>query len=199
MSDKDKELAEKAIEELQTASTYDLTCCLCDPEKTFTAYSSLLTHLRSHAGQRPFKCDQCQATFTRQHSLKYHLLVHKGKSWFTCPHYNRQFRHPTHFKERVAKHGDDAKLMVEIERNEELLQTNKICAGEILAKVEKKLEGKGKMKSDLDEKPDQSLSLSLKTEPDSGPGQTLAQVLDSSGGIETGTVVYLTPRHPDYR
>ena len=48
----------------------------------------------------------------------------------------------------------------------------------------------------LDEESDQSLS--LKTEPEPGPGQTLAQVLDRSEGIETGTVVYLTPRHLDY-
>ena len=25
---------------------------------------------------------------------------------FTCPHCNRKFRHPTHFKEHVKKHGE---------------------------------------------------------------------------------------------
>ena len=29
---------------------------------------------------------------------------------FTCPHCNRKFRHPTHFKEHVKKHGEVKKL-----------------------------------------------------------------------------------------
>ena len=39
VSSEDKQLAERAIEDLQArgASTDDLTCCLCDPEKIFTA------------------------------------------------------------------------------------------------------------------------------------------------------------------
>ena len=145
---------------------------------------------------------------------------------FTCPHCNRKFRHPFHFKDHVAKHGDVAKFECQfcdsvfllpkehqkhlkskhksiIMGNEMLLQTNKVFAGQILVKDKKKLEGKGKRVKDeepdqsyLDEESDQSLS--LKTEPEPGPGQTLAQVLDRSEGIETGTVVYLTPRHPDY-
>ena len=84
VSCKDKQMAEKAIEELQGTSA-DLTCCLCDPAKTFTAYTSLLYHHRRHSGYRPFKCDQCRATFTRQHSLNYHLMTHKNWSRYTCP------------------------------------------------------------------------------------------------------------------
>ena len=114
VSSGDKQLAERAIEELQARgwSTKDLTCCLCDPAKPYTAYTTLLTHLRSQAGQRPFKCDQCQATFTRQHSLNYHVLTHEETMRFTCPQLkcNRKFRHHSHFKEHVTKkHGDVAK------------------------------------------------------------------------------------------
>ena len=200
----DKQLAEEAIQDLQSrgASTDDLTCCLCDPAKTFAQVQGLLTHLRSHAGQRPFKCDRCQATFTRQYSLKYHLMTHESWSRFTCPHCNRKFNHPSHFRNHVAtKHGDVAKFNCQfcdsvflvpkehqkhlkskhkaiIMGNEKLLQTNKIFVGEILAKDEKKLEDKEKMVKD--EEPDPLLSLSLKLEPEPGPGQTLAQVLDRS-------------------
>jgi hypothetical protein len=46
---KDQALA--CIQELQArgATTDELTCKICDPAKSFTAYTTLLSHLRSHA------------------------------------------------------------------------------------------------------------------------------------------------------
>lgn len=46
-----KEQALACIAELQAkgATTDDLTCRICDPAKSFTAYTTLLSHLRSHA------------------------------------------------------------------------------------------------------------------------------------------------------
>ena len=46
-----KEQALGCIAELQAkgATTDDLTCRICDPAKSFTAYTTLLSHLRSHA------------------------------------------------------------------------------------------------------------------------------------------------------
>lgn len=100
VSSEDKRLALNAMEELRSrgATTDDLICRLCSPARPFTAYSTLLTHYRSHAGLRPFECSLCGATFTRQHSLNYHLMTHANQTRFTCPHCNRKFRHPTHFK-----------------------------------------------------------------------------------------------------
>lgn len=108
VSNEDKRRALNAMEELRArgATTDDLMCRLCDPARPFTAYSTLLTHYRSHAGLRPFECSLCGATFTRQHSLNYHLMTHANQTRFTCPHCNRKFRHPTHFKEHVKKHGE---------------------------------------------------------------------------------------------
>jgi len=108
VSSEDKRRALNAMEELRArgATTDDLMCRLCDPARPFTAYSTLLTHYRSHAGLRPFECSLCGATFTRQHSLNYHLMTHANQTRFTCPHCNRKFRHPTHFKEHVKKHGE---------------------------------------------------------------------------------------------
>ena len=112
VSNEHKQLAEKAIEDLQRrgSHTEDLTCRLCDPAKSFTAYSTLLTHYRSHAGIRPFTCGQCYQTFTRKNSLKYHLMTHDDTSRFTCPKCNRRFRHPTHYKDHLVKHGDVEKI-----------------------------------------------------------------------------------------
>ena len=46
-----KNQALAAIQDLQARgiTTNMLTCSICDPAKTFTAYTTLLTHLRSHA------------------------------------------------------------------------------------------------------------------------------------------------------
>ena len=46
----------QAIRQLQAkgATTEDLSCHICQPSKCFTAYTTLLSHLRSHAGIRKF-------------------------------------------------------------------------------------------------------------------------------------------------
>jgi len=102
VSREDKLKALNAMDQLRArgATTEDLKCRLCTPPRPFTAYSTLLTHYKSHAGLRPFECTICQAAFTRQHSLNYHLMTHANQTRFTCPHCSRKFRHPTHFKVR---------------------------------------------------------------------------------------------------
>merc|ERR1712079_750429 len=81
-TDKEKSEALQAIRELQAkgATTEDLSCHICQPSKCFTAYTTLLSHLRSHAGIRPYECQVCRAVFTRQHSLNYHLLIHQNET-----------------------------------------------------------------------------------------------------------------------
>ena len=37
-------------------------------------------------------------------------MTHDGTSRFTCPKCNRKFRHPTHYKEHLVKHGDVEKI-----------------------------------------------------------------------------------------
>ena len=55
-ADKEKYEALQAIRELQAkgATTEDLSCHICQPSKCFTAYTTLLSHLRSHAGIRKY-------------------------------------------------------------------------------------------------------------------------------------------------
>ena len=56
-AEKEKCDALQAIRQLQAkgATTEDLSCHICQPSKCFTAYTTLLSHLRSHAGIRKFK------------------------------------------------------------------------------------------------------------------------------------------------
>jgi uncharacterized C2H2 Zn-finger protein len=50
------------------------TCNLCD--KRFTRGFHLKSHLRSHAGERPFKCGECGRAFTRDNDKKRHEKLH---------------------------------------------------------------------------------------------------------------------------
>lgn len=94
------------IKELQArgAATDNLTCRLCQPARKFTAYTTLLNHLRSHAQIRPYVCTVCHQDFTRQHSLNYHKLIHQNVTRFTCGQCGRKFRHPSHYKEHKRRH-----------------------------------------------------------------------------------------------
>jgi DNA-directed RNA polymerase subunit RPC12/RpoP len=100
----------EAIKTLQASGSSgdEFWCRVCWPNKKFTAYTTLLSHLRSHAGFRPYECHLCNAFFTRQHSLNYHLLIHTNETRFTCADCGRKFRHPSHFKEHRRRHTGES-------------------------------------------------------------------------------------------
>jgi uncharacterized Zn-finger protein len=49
-------------------------CELCG--KRFTRGFHQRSHLRSHAGERPFKCRECGRAFTRDNDCKRHEKLH---------------------------------------------------------------------------------------------------------------------------
>ena len=106
----ERRLALEAIKALQASGSSgdEFWCRVCWPNKKFTAYTTLLSHLRSHAGFRPYECHICNAFFTRQHSLNYHLLIHTNETRFTCTDCGRKFRHPSHFKEHRRRHTGES-------------------------------------------------------------------------------------------
>ncbi|KAE9374277.1 hypothetical protein N431DRAFT_371745 [Stipitochalara longipes BDJ] len=55
-------------------NTTQWRCELCD--KRFTRGFHLRSHLRSHAGERPFKCEECGRAFTRNNDKKRHEKLH---------------------------------------------------------------------------------------------------------------------------
>lgn len=86
----------------------NLQCRICDPPRSFTAPTTLVSHYRSHAGIKPYECRICRAVFTRRHSLKYHMLIHQNQTRFTCLDCGKKFRHPSHFREHQRRHTGEA-------------------------------------------------------------------------------------------
>ncbi|XP_039297032.1 zinc finger protein 432-like isoform X3 [Nilaparvata lugens] len=58
------------------------SCDLCDYKAT--QKSNLIKHLKSHTGERPFSCDLCDYKATRKSCLIIHLRTHTGETPFSC-------------------------------------------------------------------------------------------------------------------
>eukprot|EP00471_Norrisiella_sphaerica_P003815 CAMPEP_0184478394 /NCGR_PEP_ID=MMETSP0113_2-20130426/432_1 /TAXON_ID=91329 /ORGANISM="Norrisiella sphaerica, Strain BC52" /LENGTH=341 /DNA_ID=CAMNT_0026856169 /DNA_START=140 /DNA_END=1165 /DNA_ORIENTATION=+ len=52
-------------------------CTVCS--KSFPGKSGMQAHIRTHTGERPFKCKYCNAAFAHRTNIRRHLLIHKRK------------------------------------------------------------------------------------------------------------------------
>lgn len=51
-------------------------CNVCN--KKFSQHANMSKHMRTHTGERPFQCDHCLRRFTQQANLKKHVRIHTG-------------------------------------------------------------------------------------------------------------------------
>ncbi|XP_076997348.1 zinc finger protein 764-like isoform X2 [Tamandua tetradactyla] len=64
-------------------------CYVCG--KSFAWRSTLVEHLYTHTGQKPFRCPDCDKGFSQASSLSKHRAIHRGERPHRCPDCGRAF------------------------------------------------------------------------------------------------------------
>ena len=79
---------------------YIFKCQICF--KTFPNRWNLNRHVKSHTGEKPFKCDhpKCGKSFSRKDNLKGHQVTHSDKRPFKCQLCGSDYKH----KKSLRKH-----------------------------------------------------------------------------------------------
>lgn len=79
-----------------------LVCQFC--RKEFKYPSKYKEHLRTHTGERPYKCSQCPLTFTQSGARKAHERLHSETGGHVCEVCGRIFRSKGLLQKHLRSH-----------------------------------------------------------------------------------------------